>query len=138
MADLPITGQPRDLLLGPDNDLVMTTTGLSWTFGIAAVAQSCRIAVQMFKGEWFDDILLGIAYFENDARTEGILGVKPKIAILRARNDYFRMLSKVVGVLEIKKLDVTYESTTRTLVITWSVRTAEGDTVLDTIRKATP
>jgi len=138
MADLPITGQPRDLLLGPDNDLVMTATGLSWVTGVAAVAQSCRIAVQMFKAEWFADLELGIAYFENDDRTEGILGVKPKIAILRARNDYHRMLSAVVGVLEIKKLEVTYVNTTRTLVISWIVRTAEGDTVLDTIRKATP
>lgn len=138
MADLPLSGQPRDLLLGPDNDLVFGPTGPSWVSGIDGVTQSCRIAVQMFKGEWFADLDLGVAYFENDDRTEGILGVKPKLAIARARNDYHRVLSSVRGVLEVKRLDVSFVGPTRTLFVQWVVRTASGDTVLDSIKKGTP
>jgi hypothetical protein len=133
---LPLSNQPRDLKLGPDNDLVFTPTGPLWVTGIDAVAQSCRIAVQMFKGEWFADLTLGVGYFADADGNPGILGAKPAAAIARARNDYYRVLSAVDGVLAVKRLDVTVEG--RTLVVKWVVTTASGDTVLDEIRKNTP
>ena len=138
MGALPLATEPRDLLLGPDNDLVISATGLDWVRGIDAVAQSCRIAVQMFKGEWFADLDAGIGYWDDLDGTPGILGAKPSTAILRARSDYRDVLSARTGVLEVLVLRVSFDGATRALSVVWQVRTAFGDTVLDTIKMNTP
>lgn len=123
---LPLTNEPRDLLLGPDNDLVITSD-LAFSRGIAAVAQSCRIALQMVQGEWFLDLEVGIPYWEE------ILAQKPLIAIEASRVAFRRELLSIEGVIDVSKLDITYERSTRTMTVVWQVLTGLGETPLDTI-----
>jgi len=123
---LPLVDEPRDLLLDADGDLVITTD-LQWTYGIDAVVQSCRIALQMFQGEWFLDLDAGIPYWDQ------ILGQKPAIAIAVARDEFRRELLTVSGVLEVIRLDVTFNGATRALTVVWQVRTALGETPVDTL-----
>lgn len=126
---LPLADAPRDLLLGSDNDLVVTTD-LAFTRGIEAVTQSCRIALQMFQDEWFLDLDVGLPYWQS------ILAQKPSVAIAAARIFVARELRLVDGVLDILKLDVSYDGANRKLVIDWQVSTALGETSTDTIALA--
>lgn len=125
----PLTDEPRDLLLDENNDLVITTD-LQFATGVQAVVQSCRIAIQLFAGEWFLDLDAGIRYWED------ILAQKPAIAVAAAKVEFRRELVAVAGVLRIIKLDVTYTRETRTLNVTWQVLTGLGETPVDTIALA--
>jgi len=123
----PLIADAIDLLLGDDNDLVVTTD-LAFVRGIAGVAQLCRIAVQMFAGEWFLDLDVGIPYWQE------IFGQTPDIAMLNARVGFRQELLAIDGVLEILVLEVEFDNAlSRTLTVTWQVRTAVGDTPVDTI-----
>jgi hypothetical protein len=117
----------RDLLLDPiTNDLVIGTD-LAWSTGLVAVAQSCRIALQMFAGEWFLDLDAGIPYFQE------ILGARAGLAIRAAQLEFGSALRAVDGVVEILQLDISFDGPSRTLTIVWAVRCAFGDTTPDTI-----
>ncbi len=123
---LPLTNEPRDLLLDSDNDLIVTSD-LDFSRGIEAVAQSCRIALQMVQGEWFLDLDVGIPYWEE------ILAQKPLVAIEASRVAFRRELLSIEGVIDILKLDITYISETRTMSVVWQVLTGLGETPTDTI-----
>jgi hypothetical protein len=117
---------PRDLLLDDDNDLVITSD-LQWSRGIPAVMQSCRIALQMFQGEWFLDLDAGIPYWDQ------ILGQKPATAIAAASAAFRDTLVNIESVVEVLRCDVTYSGATRILTVIWRVRTEFGDTPTDTL-----
>ncbi len=123
---MPLIDAPRDLLLDADNDIVVTTD-LQFTRGIPAVVQSCRIALQMFKGEWFLDLDAGIPYFEE------ILGAKPAIGAEVARQEFLRELLLVEGVVEVTRLAIAFDPATRALTVRWQVRTEFGETPIDTL-----
>lgn len=124
---LPLADQPRDLLLGPDNDLVIP---LQHTYGVQAVAQSCRIAIQIFAGEWFLDLDVGIPYWQK------ILAQKPATAIAAARIAFRSELLAVDGVLSVTKLEVSFDRATRALIVSWQVMTGLGETPADSIALA--
>lgn len=126
---MALVTDPRDWLLDKDNDLVITTD-LQWSRGLPAVVQSCRIALQMFQGEWFLDLDAGIPYWNN------ILGQKPGTAVVAARTAFRSALMAVESVTEVLKLDVTYDGKTRSMKITWKVRCSFGDTPTDVLALA--
>jgi hypothetical protein len=123
----PLADEPRDLKLGDDNDLVIFGGDLLLARGIDAVAQECRIAVQMFAEEWFLDLDAGIRYLQD------ILARTAQGIQLVAKREYRDELLKVDGVLEILRLDAVFNDSTRTLAVTWQVRTALGNTPADTL-----
>lgn len=125
----PLTNEPRDLLLDENNDLVVTTD-LQFSRGITAVTQSCRIALQLFQDEWFLDMDAGLPYWQS------ILAQKPTVAIAAARIFIARELRLVEGVLDILRLLVSYDGTSRKLIVEWQVSTGLGDTPVDTIALA--
>jgi hypothetical protein len=124
---MPLITDPIDLKLDANNELVIENGDLVFTRGIEAVVQQCRIALQMFQGEWFLNLDVGIPYWEK------ILGEKPKTAIEAARIFFRRELQLVDGVEKVTRLDVTYTGSTRTLTVTWQVSTVFGDTPADVI-----
>lgn len=124
---LPLSNDAVDLLLGTDNDLVVTDD-LQFVSGIAGVAQMCRIAVQMFAGEWFLDLDVGVPYWD------AILGQSPDVAMLAARSGFRDELLKVDGVVALLFLNVDFsDAKTRTLTVSWQVRTSLGDTPVDSL-----
>ena len=123
---LPLQSDPRDWLLDSNNDLVVGKD-LSFSTGVQAVAQSCRIALQMFEGEWFLNLDVGIPYWDQ------ILAQKPAAAIAAAKLAFYDALRGVVGVLDIPLLQVEYVGATRAMNITWQVSTVFGDTPVDTL-----
>lgn len=124
---MPLLTDPIDLLLDSNNDLVFKDGDLVFSTGIDAVVQQCRIAMQMFQGEWFLNLDAGLPYWES------ILGQKPKVAIQAAQIYIRRELELVDGVVDITKLEVTYVRESRMLKITWQVDTEFGETPADTI-----
>ena len=118
---------PRDLLLGDDNDLVIEDGDLVWSRGIDAVVQDARIVLQMFQGEWFMDLDAGIPYWGS------ILGKKPAVAIAAARSAFRQALLGIEDVTEVLVLEVTYAGATRAMSIRWKVRCTFGDTPTDVI-----
>lgn len=124
---------PIDLLLDADGDLVISGGDAAWSSGIAGVAQGIRIALQLFRGEWFLDLDEGVPYLERDgvSADEALLGQRfnePKA--LR----YFRdAIARAPGVNEIVSLSVTFDGPSRALTATWVVSTVFGDTPPDTL-----
>lgn len=123
---MPLETDPRDLELDDENDLVIDTD-LHWTTGIEAVVQGCRIALQMFQGEWFLDLDAGIPYWDQ------ILAQKPDVAIAAATMAFNDALLAIDGVSSILLMDIQYDNNTRTLSVRWQVRCVFGDTPVDTI-----
>lgn len=117
---------PRDLKLDRQNDLVIGTD-LEWTRGLDAVVQDCRIALQMFQGEWFLDQDVGIPYWNR------ILRERPHVATAAAREVFHTELMSIESVERVLVLDVNYDGKTRTMTVRWKVRCEFGDTPLDTL-----
>lgn len=124
---MPLITDPIDLKLDANNELVIEDGDLVFTTGLDAIVQQCRIALQMFQGEWFLNLDVGIPYWEK------ILGEKPATAIEAARIFFRRELQLVDGVNKVTKLDITYTGSTRTLNVSWQVNTIFGDTPVDVI-----
>jgi hypothetical protein len=112
----------RDFLVGPDGDIVVTTDFV-FSRGVPAVVQSCRIKLMMFAGEWFLNLDAGIPYWQE------ILAKKPAVAIAAAKVAFREALESVDGVDKVLQLSVTFAAV-RTLNISWQVRTAFGDSTV--------
>lgn len=125
MPDFPLPGEPLDLLLGPDNDIVITDD-LQFVYGVEGVMQECRIVLQLFAGEWFLNLDAGIPYWQQ------ILGQKPQRAIAAAQIAFRRELEAVAGVGSVIKLNVSYQASRR-LRVEFQVRTTTGETPADSI-----
>lgn len=118
--------EPRDLLLDNHNDLVIGVD-LDWSRGIPGVMQECRIKLQMFKNEWFLNLDVGIDYWGK------ILGQKPALAIAVVGASFTEALLSVEDVIDVTKMDVQYNGTTRTLTVNWQVLCEFGETPVDTL-----
>lgn len=124
---MPLLTDPMDIEIGADNDIVIENGDLVWVRGLDAVVQACRIAMQMFREEWFLNLDVGLPYWQS------ILGQKPAIA-QEALTIYVRSeLMLVEGVVDVTKLQVTYDRATRAMSVTWQVDTEFGETPPDTI-----
>jgi hypothetical protein len=124
---MPLETDPIDLLIDEDNQLVFVDGDLAWSRGIDAIVQQCRIALQMFQEEWFLNLDAGLPYWDQ------ILGQKPVIAMQAAQIYIRRELELVDGVVDITKLEITFERVTRTLKVRWQVDTEFGETPVDEI-----
>lgn len=120
---MPLKSDPIDLTL-TDGDIDLTGGRLSFTSGIGAVAQGIRIRLQAFRGEWFRNLDSGVPYWQE------LLGQKFDEA--KARRIFREAIRAAPGVGEILKLAVTFDAKTRTLSVTWQVRTEFGDSDTET------
>ncbi len=125
---------PLDIALGDDGDMALGDDGGPYlTSGLAGVAQLCRIALLLFRGEWFQDLDAGVPWMANAVVSEeqAVLGQPPNEDAVRAvvRDT----LLAVPGVLAVTTLTTSFAAATRTLTITWAVRTVFGDTTPDTL-----
>jgi hypothetical protein len=114
---------PLDLALDADGDILIDADGLHFVSGLEGVAQLCRIALQLFKEEWFLNQDAGMPWFQE------ILGEKFNEALVRQRVS--ETLLKVTGVIAITSLKITFSNPA--LKITYSVQTEFGDTEPDTL-----
>lgn len=108
----------RDVLL-VDNDITIQNGDLSFVSGIDAIAQACKLMVQLFAGEWFLDQTLGIPYFED------IFIKNPNVPAIR--EIFKQKLLTVVGILDVLQINLSFESVRRTLTIRFRCSTDLGE-----------
>lgn len=124
-----------DIPIDPSSgDIVLTGGKIIMTSGVPAVVQGARIRMQMIAGEWFLDLDAGVPYFERVGvlATKALFGQKYD----QSKNEraYRAALVATPGVLQpINSLNVSFIGTTRATTVTWSAKTAFGDTASDTL-----
>lgn len=125
-----------DWALDTDGDIEVRQD-VSWTTGLTAVMQSCRIAIQMIKGEWFLNDEDGVPYWERPGvpATDALLG-RPYNS-LKARAAFREALESIPHVITILSLTVELDKSLRKLHVTWAVRTTFGDTAVETTTAGT-
>lgn len=119
MATL-ISTDPLDARLDVDGDLYTGPEGTSFVYGIEGVAQLALIAVRMFKEEWFLNLDAGFPWYQE------ILAEKFNEGLTRTR--LLESISDVPGVVEVLELSIVFEALTRTVDVTFKLRTEFGDT----------
>lgn len=113
----------RDIEIDPvTNDIVLTSDGdLSIIGGVPSIVQDIRQTVLQFFGEWFLDETVGVPWFDN------ILVKNPNLPAIRA---IFReAISDVAGVLDVVRVDVNLDKSSRVASITFTVTTDVGELV---------
>jgi hypothetical protein len=111
---------PRDIALDlTTGELDVSTGGLRLTRGAEAVAQSIYIALRMSLGEWFLDLDEGFPWFEL------VLVKAPEVELIRAA--LRETLLARVGVSDVASLDVSADTSTRTLDVSFAVETDYGE-----------
>lgn len=119
-----------DWKLDEDNDLIIP---LQHVAGLPGVSQLIRIALQMFKGEWFLNLAAGTPWMENDTvpESEAVLG--QRYSREKALNTIRQIITKVPGVKKILSLESTFDRATRKLSVSWEVVADWGDTERDSL-----
>lgn len=111
---------PADLELAIDtHDLSERNPfDLSLVRGIDRVAQQIKIRLQIFLGEWFLDVRVGVPYFQQ------ILVKRPDR--LAVESIFREEVEGVPEVLEVESLSLAFDSLLRELTVTFRARTTVG------------
>lgn len=104
----------KTILLNADNDLDLSTGGLSLITDLDSLAQRVKVRLQTFRGECFWSPETGVPWL-----TQIFAGGVPKTSTLNAA--IFSALSSVDGIKEIKSIDYEFDKSTRTLDISLSI-----------------
>lgn len=120
---------PMDIELDSNGDLSLTAEQLQLTSGAAEVAQRLDIALSVQLGEWFIDTTLGVRYFD-DGTAGSILVKNPDIPAIVA--ELKAIIVGVEGVDRLLSFVESFSTVLRSLSVTFSVLTTDGDNVTAT------
>ena len=119
---MPLVTDPIDWALDDNGDWIVTTD-VQFVRGVEAVVQLARIALALWQGEWFANLDLGVDY-------EGkILAYRFNSAVVRT--EVRDALLGVPGIVELLKLEISFDASERRVSVVWRARTEFGDTVSD-------
>lgn len=108
-----------DLALVEDtNDLAFSARDISTISGSDMVKQSLKVALQLFKGEWFLDANAGVPYYQEILEK----GVDTSVvdAILR------RQILATAGVNRLLKYSSTFDAATRIVSVAFTADSVYG------------
>jgi len=109
----------RNLLLGTDGDLVVSTGQIGLVSGLASIGQAVRCALQYFRGEDIFDDDNGVPYFQS------VFVKQPRPGLLRGT---FRdAILGVPGVLDVTQLGLDFDGATRELTVAFRATTDLGE-----------
>lgn len=111
-------GVARDLMLGPDGDLLVQDQDLQLSRGHVSILQDAEAALRMFQGEWFLDTSKGVPYLQ-EVLTKGV-------KTDRLRNIFREALLSVQGIAEVTELRLSYEPAHRRLGVVFQARDDVG------------
>lgn len=104
-----------------DNDLDIDGAAMSIVDGDDALLQHLLIRLRLFKGEWFLDERVGVPYYDS------ILIKNPDLVAIRS---IFRQaILTTPGIASLDALTTSYDSTTRTLTVTFTAVKDDGGTL---------
>jgi hypothetical protein len=102
-----------------NNDFVLNNSdGLETLTGVDALAQIMNNRLSMFLGEWFYTPLSGFDWL-------GLVNQKTFLE-KRARSMVRKAILEDTRIINITKLDISYENSTRTITIDWKAESSEG------------
>lgn len=114
------TARKRDLAFDfKTGKFVLSKGDFTFTSDLEAIRQAVQIRCQTFLGEWFLDLDAGIPYFQN------VFVKSPNVAAIR--QVFKSKIESVPGVLEVTKLDLDYNRSTRQLRIDFAANTDFGE-----------
>jgi hypothetical protein len=107
-------------------DLQLTDDGtqLVFTSGLGKIAQSIRTRASIFLGSWRYDRSLGVPYFQE------ILVSGASVELVRRR--FYDLIIGTDGVTGVTKLDVAFDQTSATVVVSFACVTTFG-TLVDSL-----
>lgn len=108
-----------DVLETAAGDIDLTLNDATLCIGTQEVKQRITQRLRCFKGEWFLNEELGIGYFEE------VFVANPNVNIIGAI--FKREISATPGVIKIKAFALNIDRALRTLSVTFSVQSTEGD-----------
>lgn len=111
-----------DLQLDDSGDLAITDGNLVLLEDNAAIRQHIRIALNMYRGEWFLNTSEGVPWIQTIFRKGTSLAVVT--AVLR------NAILAVPGVTEIKTFDVAFDATARRVSLSFDAVTPDGQTIV--------
>lgn len=122
-----LVDDPVDILLDPvTGDMLLDAQGSpQFSRGLPAVAQGIRIALGVFRGEWFLNLIAGTPWYQS------ILGKRFNqnqiLGIFRA------MILAVPGVDHLASLTAAFDGPTRTATISFEAVVVFGGSVKDSL-----
>lgn len=111
-----------DLKLDPTtNDIALENGDLAIVGDSDAVAQHIRQRLKFFRGEWFLDTSAGVPYYQDILKKNP----NPEVVEQLLRNE----ILGTPGVLELQKFEMDFQGATRSLRVSFQVRTVDGPVV---------
>ena len=107
---------------------------LTFTSGLAAVAQGIRTRLQLCAGEWFLNLDAGIPYLERAGvitKEQALYG--QKFDANKTTAMFRSAIKQCPGVGSISAISCVFNNATRTITIAWAVVTSFGDTITDSL-----
>ena len=112
---------PIDLLLDENGDLDVGAD-LALSSGIAGVVQAVTIRLQSVKGEWVFDLDDGVDWWDT------ILGQNFEDNAERIQFEIRNAILSTPNIVELQRLTLEFNTSSRLLTIRWKARTAFGET----------
>jgi hypothetical protein len=127
---MPLEQSPLDIALDDGGELDIVDGDVRLAAGLEGVSQGIRVRLLLFKGEWFLDLDAGTPWRERDGipASAAILGQRYNEA--RVRSILREAILDTEDDLELVKLDLSFNSTTRLLSVSWTVRVSFSDTLI--------
>jgi hypothetical protein len=113
----------RDLKLDINGDLAIEGGDLVIVSGAECLAQYLRTRLRLFAGEWFLDTRLGVPYFEQ------ILVKSPDLSLIET--GIKAVVLETPGVLALTAFEMTHDRAARTLTVSFTVSTDDGELSLE-------
>lgn len=107
-----------DIKLDSDGDIFLNVNDLELTLGIEAKAQHLTQRLRTFLGEWFLDLRIGVAYFQQ------IMIKNPNPAIVDSI--FKKEILNTPGILELTSFNLDI-ATNRELTLSFRAITEEGE-----------
>lgn len=114
-----------DILTTNDGDIAITNNSLTLVNGPDEVKQRLEQRLRTFYGEWFLNTERGVTWLKD------IMVKNPDITLIEGilKNQ----ITDTPGVLEIKKFDLSYDSSAREMTLNFTARSTEGEVTVEVV-----
>lgn len=99
-------------------DLIIENNEFQLIDGYEEIKQLLTSRLKTFYGEYFLDVTYGIPYYQTILEK----GINPSILY----NIFTKVIVETDGITELNKLNIDYDKTNRTCILTFDVKTEDG------------
>ncbi len=111
---------PRDFDIGDDGDLLIANSDVVIVEDAEQVALAVRVAINMFRGEWFLNTAAGVPYYQNVLGKKVVATTAEFDSVIRAA------ILGVEGVNRIVAYESSFNDSTRQYTVAFTADTIYG------------